>query len=86
MFFNFFQWVMIRQAIYFKYFAYLLTCCVFQMAINGSLFAWVIPNHPDIANGTLLVSNFMAWAFLFEFGSEFVDLRSISPRFHRFES
>ena len=84
MFFNFFQWVMIRQAIYFKYFGYLLTCCVFQMAINGSMFEWVFPNHPKIANGSLLVANFMGWAFLFEFGSEFVNLRSISPRFQRF--
>ncbi|MEC8050078.1 MAG: 7TM diverse intracellular signaling domain-containing protein [Myxococcota bacterium] len=83
MFFNLLQWVMIRQAIYFKYFAYLLTCCVFQMAINGSLFEWVLPSHPDIANGTLLVSNFMGWAFLFEFGSEFVNLRAISLRFQR---
>ena len=43
-----------------------------------------VSSASDIANGTLLVSNFMGWAFLFEFGSEFVNLRSISLRFQRF--
>ena len=40
-----------------------LTCVCFKWRSTVLCFQWVFPRHPSIANGTLLVSNLLAWAF-----------------------
>ena len=83
MLFNFFQWLMIRELIYAKYVGFLVANLLFQMAINGSLFQWVLPDSPALANVGVLICNFMAWGFAFQFGASFVDLRTVSPGFDK---
>ena len=55
----------------------------FQMRINGSLFEWIFPDSPGIANVSLLIFNFLAWGFGLLFAASFLTLASISPKFDR---
>ncbi len=81
--YNLLQWVMIRESIYVKYVIYLIAFMGFQMALNGSVFQLLLSNYPPLANNSLLLLNFLSWAFAFEFGSSFVNFRTVSPKLHR---
>jgi len=81
--FNLFQWLMIKEAVYGLYVGFLASLLIFQMSINGSLFEWILPSSPNIANVSLLIFNFLAWGFGLLFAASFLTLESISPKFNR---
>ena len=81
--FNLLQWLMIKEAVYGQYVGFLASLLIFQMGINGSLFEWIFPDSPSIANVSLLIFNFLAWGFGLLFAASFLTLESISPKFDR---
>ena len=82
--FNLIQWLMIKEAVYGQYVGFLFaSILIFQMGINGSLFEWIFPDSPGIANVSLLIFNFLAWGFGLLFAASFLTLASISPKFDR---
>ena len=63
--FNLIQWLMIQRSGLRPILGYLVTFSCVSNGINGSLFEWIFPDSPGIANVSLLIFNFLAWGFLF---------------------
>ena len=72
--FNIVLALMTRDSIYIGYIGYLVSYLVFQLSLNGYLFAYVLGNAPGIANGLLLFSFFLAVVGAITFTRIFLEL------------
>ena len=66
--------LMTRDSIYIGYLGYLISYLVFQLSLNGVLFWFFLGEFPDVANGLLLVSFFLAVVGALTFTRLFLEL------------
>ena len=54
------------------------------MGLQGTMFQWVLPNAPEIANPFLLCVQFLSMMAGTRFSSRFLQIQERNPRFHQF--
>ena len=81
---NVFWFITLKDRLYLPYIAYLIFYLAGQMSINGTLFQFLLPNAPELANTLLLFSLSLALGFATHFCSRFNELHHYAPRFSKF--
>ena len=71
--------LMTRDSIYVGYIGYLVSYLVFQLSLNGYLFAYILGDSPSIANALLLLSFFLAVVGALTFTRIFLELSTTLP-------
>ena len=71
--------LMTRDNIYVGYIGYLVSYLVFQLSLNGYLFAYLLGDTPGVANALLLFSFFLAVVGALTFTRIFLDLNTTLP-------
>ena len=80
---NIFWFLILKDNLYLPYIGYLLFYLGGQMSINGTLFQFVLPEHPLVANTFLLFSLSLSLAFATNFCNRFNELAQHSPKFSK---
>ena len=77
---NIFWYITLKDNLYLPYIGYLIFYLGGQMSINGTLFQFVFPDQPQIANTFLLFSLSLAIAFATNFCNRFNELAQHAPK------
>ena len=77
---NIFWFLILKDNLYLPYIGYLLFYLVGQMSLNGTLFQFVLPEQPLVANTFLLFSMSLALAFGTNFCNRFNELKEYAPK------
>ena len=80
---NIFWFLILKDNLYLPYIGYLLFYLVGQMSLNGTLFQFVLPEQPLVANTFLLFSMSLAMAFGTNFCNRFNELKEYAPKFSK---
>lgn len=78
--FNFVLFGFLRDPIYLSYAAYLVSLLGFQLAANGAMSQYFVPENPAVANASFPVFFFLTVAFATVFSARFNQVPQTAPR------
>lgn len=78
--FNALLYLVFPDKAYLIYVGFVVSNLITQMAVNGTLFAWILPDSPWLANTALVSGVFLTAVFVNLFTESFLELAKIMPR------
>lgn len=81
--YNIFIYTTVRDKNYLFYVAYLAFVFLTQASLEGYLFRFLLPNHPEIANASIYIASALLGLSTIEFSKNFLNTKMFIPRMHR---